>query len=177
MPRTPVGSTAINVNRGSLIPYKSEEHHFCGALLAERTVLAGWLTLGIVLQLLFVIYSLGKGPFCCPGLVGGNWKGRNHVPIILSTRHTSHRIKVHCKPLKTHLTQDKSTLQTPQDSLNTVQNYSAHSTRHTIQKYIAHSTRHSSNSTKIQGTFYKSHFTQSFSKKKYIALDKAHFTQ
>ena len=27
--------------RGSLVPYKSEEHQFCEALLKERTVLAG----------------------------------------------------------------------------------------------------------------------------------------
>ena len=29
--------------RGSLVPYKSEEHQFCGALLTERTVLLGCL--------------------------------------------------------------------------------------------------------------------------------------
>ena len=29
-------------SRSSVVPYKSKEHHFCGALLTERTLLAGW---------------------------------------------------------------------------------------------------------------------------------------
>ena len=31
-------SFALRCPRGSLVPYKSEEHKFCGALLTERTV-------------------------------------------------------------------------------------------------------------------------------------------
>ena len=62
--------------RGSLVPYKSEEHQFCGALLTERTVcVMGLITraleyinnrTGIIRHgglniLIFVTVSLSKG--------------------------------------------------------------------------------------------------------------------
>ena len=57
--------------KGSLVPNKRKEHHFCGALLTERTVLAGC---SIVLKkekkkrkkpAVFLVDKLA-GPLCGP---------------------------------------------------------------------------------------------------------------